>query len=50
MDEHIDDDTLCRTDVDPIIVERSIVRYVTDNFIEYVDEELSHESRTSDEE
>ncbi|KAA0065670.1 acidic leucine-rich nuclear phosphoprotein 32 family member A-like [Cucumis melo var. makuwa] len=33
VDEHIEDDTLCRLDVDPTIVERPIVRHVVDNFI-----------------
>ncbi|KAA0053772.1 uncharacterized protein E6C27_scaffold135G001570 [Cucumis melo var. makuwa] len=36
--------TLCRNDVDPTIVERSVVRYVTDDFIDDVDEHLSHAS------
>ncbi|TYK16299.1 gamma-aminobutyrate transaminase POP2 [Cucumis melo var. makuwa] len=47
VDEHIEDDTLCRTDVDPTIVERPIVRHVTDDFIDNVDEHLSHASGTS---
>ncbi|KAA0047463.1 CACTA en-spm transposon protein [Cucumis melo var. makuwa] len=34
VDDHIEDDTLCRTDVDPTIVERSVVRHVTDDFID----------------
>ncbi|KAA0037353.1 CACTA en-spm transposon protein [Cucumis melo var. makuwa] len=42
VDEHIKNDTLCRTDVDPTIVQRSIVRHVTDDFIDVVDENLSH--------
>ncbi|TYK08467.1 CACTA en-spm transposon protein [Cucumis melo var. makuwa] len=42
MDDHIEDDTLFRTDVDPTIVERPVVRYVTDDFIDDVDENLSH--------
>ncbi|TYK00060.1 uncharacterized protein E5676_scaffold596G00070 [Cucumis melo var. makuwa] len=44
VDDHIEDDTLCRNDVDPTIVERSIVRHVTDDFIDDVDEHLSHAS------
>ncbi|KAA0060253.1 uncharacterized protein E5676_scaffold639G00130 [Cucumis melo var. makuwa] len=44
VDDHIEDDTLCRTDVDPTIVERSVVRHVTDDFIDDVDEHLSHAS------
>ncbi|KAA0060548.1 CACTA en-spm transposon protein [Cucumis melo var. makuwa] len=35
------------TDVDPIIVERPIVCHVTDQFIDNMDEHLSHASRTS---
>ncbi|KAA0050464.1 CACTA en-spm transposon protein [Cucumis melo var. makuwa] len=42
VDDHIEDDNLCRIDVDPTIVERSIVRHVTDDFIDDVDEHLSH--------
>ncbi|KAA0056494.1 CACTA en-spm transposon protein [Cucumis melo var. makuwa] len=42
VDDHIKDDTLCRNDVDPTIVERPIVRHVTDGFIDNVDEHLSH--------
>ncbi|KAA0066195.1 uncharacterized protein E5676_scaffold75441G00110 [Cucumis melo var. makuwa] len=44
VDDHIEDDTLCRNDVDPTIVERLIVRHVTDDFIDDVDEHLSNES------
>ncbi|KAA0045128.1 uncharacterized protein E5676_scaffold500G001210 [Cucumis melo var. makuwa] len=44
VDGHIEDDTLCRIDVDPTIVERSIVRHVTEDFIDDVDEHLSHAS------
>ncbi|KAA0062462.1 transposon protein, putative, CACTA, En/Spm sub-class [Cucumis melo var. makuwa] len=44
VDDHIEDDTLCRTDVDPTIVERPIVHHVTDDFIDDVDEHLSHAS------
>ncbi|TYK00197.1 uncharacterized protein E5676_scaffold1333G00100 [Cucumis melo var. makuwa] len=44
VDDHIEDDTLCRTDVYPTIVERLIVRHVTDDFIDNVDEHLSHAS------
>ncbi|KAA0062931.1 uncharacterized protein E6C27_scaffold468G00250 [Cucumis melo var. makuwa] len=42
VDDHIEDDTLRRTDVDSTIVERPIVRHVTDEFIDDVDEHLSH--------
>ncbi|KAA0033109.1 putative transposase [Cucumis melo var. makuwa] len=44
VDDHIEDDTLCRIEVDPTIVERSVVRHVTDDFINDVDEHLSHAS------
>ncbi|TYK23195.1 uncharacterized protein E5676_scaffold142G002270 [Cucumis melo var. makuwa] len=44
VDDHIEDDTLCRIDVDPTIVEKSIVRHVTDDFIDDIDEHLSHAS------
>ncbi|KAA0035027.1 hypothetical protein E5676_scaffold155G00610 [Cucumis melo var. makuwa] len=44
VDDHIEDDTLCRIDVDPTIVERPVVRHVTDDFIDDVDEHLSHAS------
>ena len=50
MDEHIKDDTLCRIDVDPTIVEISIVHHVADDFIDDGDEQLSHQSGTSDDE
>ena len=48
VNEHIENDTLCRTDVDPTIVERLVMRHVTDNFIDNMDEHLSHASGTSD--
>ncbi|TYK30898.1 CACTA en-spm transposon protein [Cucumis melo var. makuwa] len=44
VDDHIEDDTLCKTNVDPTIIERSVVRHVTDNFINDVDEHLLHAS------
>ncbi|KAA0054539.1 hypothetical protein E6C27_scaffold24G003230 [Cucumis melo var. makuwa] len=44
VDDHIEDDILCRNDVDHTIVERPIVRHVTDDFIDDVDEHLSHAS------
>ena len=34
MDEHLEDDTLCRTDVDPTIIERSVMHHVVDGFID----------------
>ncbi|KAA0041912.1 CACTA en-spm transposon protein [Cucumis melo var. makuwa] len=48
VDEHIKDKTLYRTGVDPIIVERPVVRHVTDDFIDDRVEQLLHQSRTSD--
>ncbi|KAA0041650.1 uncharacterized protein E5676_scaffold234G00900 [Cucumis melo var. makuwa] len=50
VDEHMEDDTLYRIDVDPTIVERSVVRHVTNDFIDDGDEQLSHESGTSNNE
>ena len=50
MDEHIEDDTLDRLDVDPIVVERSIMCYVVDDFINNDDEKLSVQSGSSDNE
>ncbi|KAA0056490.1 acidic leucine-rich nuclear phosphoprotein 32 family member A-like [Cucumis melo var. makuwa] len=44
VDEHIEDDTLCRTDIDPTIFERLIVCHITNDFIDDGDEELSNES------
>ena len=38
VDDHIKDNTLCWTDVDPTIVERPVVRHVIDDFIDVVDE------------
>ena len=50
MDEHVEDDTLYKTDVDSTIVERSIVRYAADEFIDNRDEQLLHQSGISDDE
>ncbi|KAA0066712.1 CACTA en-spm transposon protein [Cucumis melo var. makuwa] len=33
VDDHIEDDTLCRTDVDPTIAERPVVHHVTDDLL-----------------
>ena len=41
MNEHIEDDTLCRLDVDLTIVERLVVHHVVDDFINDDDEQLS---------
>ncbi|KAA0062599.1 CACTA en-spm transposon protein [Cucumis melo var. makuwa] len=38
VDDHIEDDTLCRTDVDPTIVERPVLHHVIDDFIDDTDE------------
>ncbi|KAL0559314.1 hypothetical protein IC582_003922 [Cucumis melo] len=48
VDEHIEDDTLCRVDVDPTMVERSVVQHLVDNFINDDDEQLSPQNRSSD--
>ncbi|KAA0025919.1 hypothetical protein E6C27_scaffold34G002170 [Cucumis melo var. makuwa] len=40
VDEHIEDDTLCKPDVDPIVVERLIVHHVAGDFIDDDDEQL----------
>ncbi|TYJ97707.1 gamma-aminobutyrate transaminase POP2 [Cucumis melo var. makuwa] len=34
VDEHIEDDTLCRIDIEPTIIDRSVVRHVTNDFID----------------
>ncbi|KAA0044918.1 CACTA en-spm transposon protein [Cucumis melo var. makuwa] len=44
VDDLIEDDILCRTDVDPTIVKRPVVCHVTNDFIDDVDEHLSHAS------
>ncbi|KAA0033049.1 uncharacterized protein E5676_scaffold121G00700 [Cucumis melo var. makuwa] len=48
VDEHIEDVTLCRTNVDPTIIERPVVLHVTNDFIDDVDGHLSHANGTSD--
>ncbi|TYK27279.1 uncharacterized protein E5676_scaffold244G00460 [Cucumis melo var. makuwa] len=48
VDDHIEDDIPCRVDVDPTTVERSVVRHLTDYFIDDVDKHLSH-ARDDDE-
>ena len=52
VDEHIiEDDALCRTEVDPTIVERSNVYHVVENFInDEDDEQSSHQSESCDDE
>ena len=47
VDDHIEDDTLCRLDVDPTMVERLIVCHVVDNFVNDDNEQLSIQSRSS---
>ena len=41
VDEHIEDDTMCRPDVDPIVVERLILHRIINDFINDDDEQLS---------
>lgn len=48
VDEHIEDDILCRVGIDPIVVERSVVRHLVDDFINEDDE--SPQKRSSDNE
>ncbi|KAA0057163.1 uncharacterized protein E6C27_scaffold741G00320 [Cucumis melo var. makuwa] len=48
VDGQIEDDTLYKLDVDPTVVEKSIVRHVVDDFINDEDEQLSIQSRSSD--
>ncbi|KAA0057456.1 (R)-mandelonitrile lyase 1-like [Cucumis melo var. makuwa] len=50
LNEHIENDTLCKPDVDPTVVERPVVLHVVDNLIDDDDEQLSHPSRSSDNE
>lgn len=51
MDKQIQDNTLCRPEVDPTVVERSDVRHVAYDFIADDDEQLSLlQSRSSDDE
>ena len=40
VDEHIKDDSLCRANIDPTIVERPVVCHVTDDFIDDMDEKF----------
>ena len=49
-EEHIEDNTLCTPNVNPIVVERSVVRHVANDFIDDDDEQLSHQSTSSDDE
>ncbi|KAA0066295.1 uncharacterized protein E5676_scaffold602G001710 [Cucumis melo var. makuwa] len=44
MDDYIEDNTLRKNDVDHTIIERPIVRHITDDFIDNLDEHLSHAS------
>ena len=41
VDGQIEDDTLYKLDVDPTVVEKSIVHHVVDDFINDEDEQLS---------
>ena len=48
VDDHIENDTLCRCVVDPTIVKRPTVCHVIGDFINDDDEQLSLESGSSD--
>ncbi|KAA0058994.1 uncharacterized protein E5676_scaffold416G00470 [Cucumis melo var. makuwa] len=48
VDEHVKDNTLCRPDFDPAMVERLIVHHFVNDFIKDDDEQLSIQRRTSD--
>ena len=50
VDKYIEDDTLCRPEDDPTVVERPDVRHVPNNFIDDNDEQLSPQSGSSDDE
>ena len=50
VDGHIKDDTLYRPNVDPTMIERSIMCHVADDFINDGDEQLSHQRGSSDDE
>ena len=47
VDEYIEDDTLCRPNVNPTLVERSVVHHVMDDFINDDDKQLSPQSGLS---
>ena len=47
---HVKDDTLCRVDVDPIVVERLTVCHVDDDFINDDDEQLYVQSGSRNDE
>ncbi|KAA0054887.1 cytochrome P450 CYP82D47-like [Cucumis melo var. makuwa] len=47
MDEHIEDDPLCKPDVYPLVVERSAACHIVKDFIDDDDEQLSHKSGSS---
>ncbi|TYK01284.1 uncharacterized protein E5676_scaffold49G00750 [Cucumis melo var. makuwa] len=48
VDDHIEDDSLYRINIDPMIVERPVVQHVSDDFIDDVDEHLSHASNDNE--
>ena len=50
VDEHIEDDTLYKPNIDLTMVERSVVHHVADDFIDDNDEQLSHQSGSSGDE
>ncbi|TYK18653.1 cytochrome P450 CYP82D47-like [Cucumis melo var. makuwa] len=47
VDKHIKNGTLCRLDVDPTVVERSILHHVVDDFINNHKEQLSPQNTIS---
>ena len=50
VDEHIEDNTLCRPDIDSAVVGRTVVRHVVNDFIDDDDKQLSQKSGSSEEE
>ncbi|TYK18669.1 uncharacterized protein E5676_scaffold481G00050 [Cucumis melo var. makuwa] len=50
VDKHIENYILCRSGIDPIVVQRPIVRHVADDFIDDGDEQWSYQSRSSNDE
>ena len=48
VDEHIEDDTLYMPKVDTTVIEGPVVHHVADDFIDDGDEQLSHQSGSSD--
>ncbi|KAA0038038.1 uncharacterized protein E5676_scaffold237G001540 [Cucumis melo var. makuwa] len=50
VDEYIEDDTMCWSDINLTMVERSVVRPIADDFIDNGDEQLSHQIGSSSDE